>query len=51
MGRKITLNIKIRSCPFCVNADKAKLRQLRPNYCKVGFKAKNGHCENFTKEK
>ena len=45
MPNKITLALKVKSCPYCQHADKAKLRQHR-DYC-TKFKAYNGHCENF----
>ena len=47
MGKKITLNLKVNACPHCKSANKTKLRQHRPDYCKVGFEARNGHCANF----
>lgn len=49
MTQKLTRDLKVKACPHCQHADKAKLRQHRKDYCKVGFEAHNGHCKNFTK--
>jgi len=49
MTQKLTRGIKDKACTHCKNANKAKLRQHRKNYCAVGFEAYNGHCKNFMK--
>jgi len=45
-----TLELKVTACIHCKNADRAKLRQHRPNYCDK-FEARNGHCANFEERK
>lgn len=47
MAKKITLGLKVNACPHCKHANKAKLRQHRPNYCDSGFQPRSGHCANF----